>query len=76
MDSLKFPHLGGRHGEGRTRRVMARDKVGHNGLGPLFSVTEKIEILPPCEIEKAYKHSIHHLFGVNTKVLGVKGLGP
>ena len=52
--------------------MVARDKVGHNGLGPLFSVTEAIEILPPCEIKRAYKYSVHLLLDVNTKVLGVK----
>ena len=36
MDGLDFPHLGATREEGRIDRVVARDKIGHNGLGPLF----------------------------------------
>ena len=72
MDSLKFPHLGAMRGEGQTSRVMVHDKVGYNILGPHLSVTEAIEILPPCEIEEAFGHSIQFPLDIHIKELGVK----
>jgi hypothetical protein len=44
LDALDFKHLGATRGDGRIGRVVARDKIGRDGLGPLLSLADAIEI--------------------------------
>jgi hypothetical protein len=73
VDALDFPHLGATRKDGRIGRVVARDEIGHDGLGPLHSLAEAIEFFFPLEVKEAGEHSAHLLLERNTEVLGVKG---
>ena len=63
---------GGTREDGRIDRVVARDEIGHDGLGLFLSLAEAIGFLFPLEVKEAGEQSVHLLPERNTKVLGVK----
>ena len=58
---------GGICGDGRIDRVVVRDEIGHDCLGPLPSLAEAIEFLFPLKVVEAGEQPVHLLLDRNIR---------